>query len=257
MGGGGGGHASYGGAHYGSPAGHGYYGGAHYGTVPHFTAAPHYYGGATHYGTTAHFTGSSYGAHANVVSPGHGGPVHGGPSSPAQVAPGHYATSAAWVPHYWGGGYWHGVWWPHVWYYPGYAWYWPVLPVGYATFWWGGVPYYYVNNIYYTYDPGYNGYVATDPPLSTDQSGAPADAYPDGSQPGDPQYGGSASPDVYVYPRNGQNEQQTANDRYECHGWAVYQTGFDPTRAGPQSGTSADYRQAMIACLDARGYTAR
>jgi hypothetical protein len=253
MGGGGGGHGSPGGAHYGAAPGHGYYGGGagHYGTVPHFTASPHYYAGGTHYGTTAHFTGSAYSAQAHVVSPGHGF------AGPAHVSPGHVATSAAWVPHYWGGGYWHGVWWPHVWYYPGYAWYWPVLPVGYATFWWGGVPYYYANNIYYTYDPGYNGYVATDPPVSADQAGAAPDTYADGSQPGDPQYGGSASPDVYVYPRNGQNEQQTANDRYECHGWAVYQTGFDPTRAGPQSGNSADYRKAMIACLDARGYTAR
>jgi hypothetical protein len=62
---------------------------------------------------------------------------------------------------------------------------------------------------------------------------------------------------VYVYPRNGQSSEQTQNDRYECHSWAVNQTGFDPTRGAQQSGNTADYHRAMIACLDARGYSAR
>jgi hypothetical protein len=63
---------------------------------------------------------------------------------------------------------------------------------------------------------------------------------------------------VYVYPRNGQSATQTQSDREECHRWAVSQSGYDPTRAAQQpSGNAADYRRAMIACLDARGYTAR
>ena len=72
-------------------------------------------------------------------------------------------------------------------------------------------------------------------------------------------YGGSAggsAADLYVYPRNGQTEQQTQNDRYECHSWAVGQSGFDPTRP-QQTGNADDYRRAMVACLDARGYSAR
>ncbi len=36
---------------------------------------------------------------------------------------------------------------------------------------------------------------------------------------------------VYVYPANGQNQEQTERDRYECHVWAVQQTGVDPSRA--------------------------
>jgi hypothetical protein len=36
---------------------------------------------------------------------------------------------------------------------------------------------------------------------------------------------------VFVYPANGQNPQQTERDRYECHSWAVQQTGVDPSRA--------------------------
>jgi hypothetical protein len=36
---------------------------------------------------------------------------------------------------------------------------------------------------------------------------------------------------VYVYPANGQSPEQTERDRYECHAWAVQQTGVDPSRA--------------------------
>jgi hypothetical protein len=36
---------------------------------------------------------------------------------------------------------------------------------------------------------------------------------------------------VFVYPANGQSAEQTERDRYECHVWAVQQTGVDPSRA--------------------------
>jgi hypothetical protein len=36
---------------------------------------------------------------------------------------------------------------------------------------------------------------------------------------------------VFVYPANGQSPEQTERDRYECHVWAVEQTGVDPSRA--------------------------
>jgi hypothetical protein len=32
-------------------------------------------------------------------------------------------------------------------------------------------------------------------------------------------------------PNNGQSPEQTDRDRYECHVWAVQQTGVDPSRA--------------------------
>jgi len=40
----------------------------------------------------------------------------------------------------------------------------------------------------------------------------------------------TAVPDtrVYVYPAAGQSDAQMDRDRYECHLWAVKQTGFDP-----------------------------
>jgi len=37
--------------------------------------------------------------------------------------------------------------------------------------------------------------------------------------------------DFYVYPAGGQSEAQQRQDRYECHAWAVQQSGFDPSTA--------------------------
>jgi hypothetical protein len=34
---------------------------------------------------------------------------------------------------------------------------------------------------------------------------------------------------IFVYPNNGQTPEQTERDRYECHNWAVQQTGVDPS----------------------------
>ena len=132
----------------------------------------------------------------------------------------------------------------------------------YATYWWGGVPYYYANNVYYTWNDGSNGYVVTDPPPADEDSGsasAPADGTYSTAEPG---YSGNAagastgSAEVYAYPKSGQSDEQQATDRYECHKWAVAQSGYDPTR-GQASGNSVDYRRAMIACLDGRGYSTK
>ena len=39
-------------------------------------------------------------------------------------------------------------------------------------------------------------------------------------------------PRVFVYPASGQTAEQTERDRYDCHVWAVQQTGVDPSRPG-------------------------
>ena len=36
--------------------------------------------------------------------------------------------------------------------------------------------------------------------------------------------------EVFIYPTKGQSPEQQNRDRYECHTWAVQQTGFDPAR---------------------------
>lgn len=35
--------------------------------------------------------------------------------------------------------------------------------------------------------------------------------------------------DLMVYPAQGQTPDQVSKDRYECHTWAVQQTGYDPS----------------------------
>jgi hypothetical protein len=48
--------------------------------------------------------------------------------------------------------------------------------------------------------------------------------------------GSSRAQDIYIYPAKGQSQEQQDRDRYECHSWAVRQTGFDPSR--PQTAAS-------------------
>jgi hypothetical protein len=38
--------------------------------------------------------------------------------------------------------------------------------------------------------------------------------------------------EVIAYPAQGQSPEQLDRDRYECHNWAVKQTGFDPSIPG-------------------------
>jgi hypothetical protein len=121
-----------------------------------------------------------------------------------------------------------------------------VLPPFYSTLWYGGSPYYYADDTYYQYRAERREYVVTEPPR-----GEPEAAVQNGSA------------EVFVYPKNGQSEEQQSTDRYECHRWAVDRTGFDPTRpAGNVAETDmtskrADYRRAEGACLEARGYTVK
>lgn len=133
-------------------------------------------------------------------------------------------------------------------YYPWWPWFsvMPALPLYYSTIWVGGLPYYYANGIYYA--PAAGGYMIVDPPQDTISQVPPsASSEPSGEK-------------LFIYPRKGQSEQQQADDRYQCHRWAVDQTGYDPTRVSggaPSVQKRADYQRAMGACLDARGYTAR
>ncbi len=40
---------------------------------------------------------------------------------------------------------------------------------------------------------------------------------------------------VYAYPMAGQTPEQQQRDQYECHGWSVQQTGYDPNRPQPSA----------------------
>src|SRR6185437_4898038 len=143
-----------------------------------------------------------------------------------------------WVPGYWGGGYWGGRFWPHVYLDWDFPWFFATLPVGSVTYWWGGVPYYYWQGVYYVWSPDYGEYVVTDPPPVAGGVAEGAAPPPSAAQPGDT--GGRGAMSLFVYPKNGQSQQQTDNDRYQCHEWAVGQTGYDPTN-------TANDRQASTA----------
>ena len=120
----------------------------------------------------------------------------------------------------------------------------PVLPPFYTTIWIGAIPYYYAGGVYYTWAPDSYGYVVTEPPPESDIT--------------DTQTGADQ---LFIYPKQGQSEEQQAKDRYECHRWAVEQTAFDPTQPGGNVPTDQhaskrdDYFRAMKACLEARGYS--
>lgn len=43
-------------------------------------------------------------------------------------------------------------------------------------------------------------------------------------------------PQLVVYPAQGQTQEQLERDRYECHVWAVQQTGFDPSQPNAPPG---------------------
>ncbi|MGZ8096316.1 MAG: glycine zipper family protein [Methylosarcina sp.] len=47
---------------------------------------------------------------------------------------------------------------------------------------------------------------------------------------------------MMVYPAQGQTPDQVSKDRYECHTWAVQQTGYDPSSgaASPQSNSQQE-----------------
>src|SRR6202453_2123508 len=160
----------------------------------------------------------------------------------------------------WRGGYWRGGFWPGAYYGAGFAWFLPILPLAYATYWYSGVPYYYANDVYYTWNPTYDGYVATDPPPVADSSGS-ADAGtppPSGADnqsqnqsqnyapPSGPGPGGPVPGQIFMYPKNGQSTEQQAADRSECQKWATDQ-------AGQVAQDGSDYSCVRVAYVEGRG----
>ncbi len=123
----------------------------------------------------------------------------------------------------------------------------PTLPPTYTVQPIGGATYYIANDVYYAANPGGSGYVVAAPPPGENAA----------SQ-------GVASNDdrIFVYPRNNQNAERQSRDHFECHEWAMRQSGFDPML--PQLGSTrdidarrSDYTRALGACMDGRGYTVR
>jgi len=120
---------------------------------------------------------------------------------------------------------------------------------------------YYANNLYYTWSPDYNGYVATDPRPSQIRAarggtrcafrecrpqrlrGAPQ-PLPDATGPSRPPRVRKAIACSYTESRASTEQQRT--DKLECEKWASDEVGLGSN--GP------DYQRAMAACLQGRGY---
>jgi hypothetical protein len=245
-----------------------------------------HFSGGGHVGGGAHFSGGAhYAPHMAVGHAGIGG--HYAPVGRAGIRVGGaygyghgygygfrggYGYRAAW-----GGGYWHGGFWPAAYYGWSYPLFLGFLPAVYATYYWGGIPYYYVNDVYYTWNAAENGYVAADPPPAadgySDDVNAAAAAGPEGGNAPSAAVADNTPPDVaqsaqgaqsnlgiIAYPRNGQSDQQQSTDKFQCHAWAKGQAGFDPTSqssSNASAGARSTYGRAMSACLEARGYTVR
>jgi len=166
-------------------------------------------------------------------------------------------ASAQHIGHFggWHGGYggWHGgygwrggFWGPWGWGWGGLGLglYFATLPYYYSTYWWGGVPYYYADNTYYRWNGGVGQYETVAPPAGLQNQA--------GAQGADPS-------ELIAYPKNGQTQEQLGKDKFECHRWAVGQTGFDPTQpaGGTASGNRSNYLRAQAACLEGRGYSVK
>jgi hypothetical protein len=48
----------------------------------------------------------------------------------------------------------------------------------------------------------------------------------------------SAQGNLMIYPKSGQSPQQQQQDQYQCHTWAVQQSGYDPSNPPAQSSGS-------------------
>lgn len=107
------------------------------------------------------------------------------------------------------------------------------LPDGARELWIGSVLYFVAAGTYYLWSAERNRYEPAPEPVS------------------------GASHGVIAYPAKGQTDDQQAIDRYECHNWAVQQSGFDPTRtqSTPAESVASSYRRALSACLQGRGYS--
>lgn len=122
----------------------------------------------------------------------------------------------------------------------------PVLPWYYTTLWYGGVPYYYADNTYYTWDDRVAEYQAVQPPSGSGQPAA------------DPAGGGAESPagapGLFAYPRANQPAEQQARDRAECREWAAAQPAPEPA---PATTAWQSRLRAEAACLEGRNYSVK
>ena len=119
----------------------------------------------------------------------------------------------------------------------------PYLPPGYVTFHLGPRRYFYLNATYYLWDHERKDYIVV--------------REPEGAETAIVEAAQGYSSEIYAYPAQGQSAEQQDRDYYDCHLWSVEESGYDPTLEGQNVYRFRDYRRAMIACLEGRGYSVR
>jgi hypothetical protein len=212
-----------GGGHGGGGGGGGHGGGGFHGGGGGFRGGG--FRGGYHGGYGGGFRGGYRGGYGGAFRGGYGGGWYGGGYGP-------------WG--YWGG-----------W---GLGLYLPFLPLGYSTYYWGGVPYYYADDALYSWDADTGEYVTVAPPDGSPDVAPPKSSAATRTRP-------ATTVDLFAYPKAGQSEAQQARDRDECRQWASAQnvadsnqTPSDSAAAGP---VRAGYLRAEAACLEGRNYSVK
>jgi hypothetical protein len=127
--------------------------------------------------------------------------------------------------------------------------------------------YYYPPPVYYYPPPAYSypppAYNYPPPAYSYPPPAyvpSPLTSVPPGNVGQTPPVGGM----VFLYPRQGQSQEQQVKDRDECQVWATNQSGYDPTKQPPAempqdqlAQGNGNFLRALGACMDGRGYTMR
>jgi len=96
------------------------------------------------------------------------------------------------------------------------------LPPYYSTVWIGGVPYYYADDVYYSWQPDQNAICRGRPPTMRCSLTPPPP--PD-----------SAQADLIIYPKNGQTKGTAGCRPIRVLQLGEGQTGFDPTQPEAES----------------------
>jgi hypothetical protein len=132
--------------------------------------------------------------------------------------------------------------------------------MGYATFWFGGVPYYNYDDVYYADAPS-GGYVVVDPPPETGRQESGKPAQPKSETPDAGHVDAAALDALLIIPKKGQSEEQMVTDRKEAQLYALDKSGYDPTHSDPSDPGTPRARQAylraMRSYLEERGYSVK
>ena len=146
----------------------------------------------------------------------------------------------------------------------------PSLPLGFLTYFLDGIAYYYFGGTYYLWNGEAGAYEVIAPPdqvqsmVAADEAAGenvPEEGTPDQAE-AVVQEGSALQetpPEIGEASVDAAAADKESKDRYECHRWTVYGSGFDPS-SGNQGAVKAtdeqigQYNKTLTNCLKVRGY---